>query len=608
MRRETVNDNSHSPPFKDRACCRLCFWTICFFVAVLQPLSAQSASFSAALDRSTISIGESATLTLTFQGVDPSTVPTIEAPPNLLIQYIRTGRQITMQNLKTTSSRTFDYRVTPQQPGEYVIPAIQAQAGGRTHATQPIELRVLKAGAESKRNDGAPAQAFLRVNVPRETAFVGEAFPIEILLFVTSGQDVQMPQLRGEGFLFGKLSQPMQAMEVIGSQSYNVLTFRTWAMAVKTGQLTIGPVQCSFTLLVPAAAPSRGGFFDEFFSMGPRIQAKPVTLASDPRQVEVLPLPLENQPPDFSGAVGNYSIATHASPTALAAGDPVTLQVQIAGQGHLESLAFPGELDWSGFQIYPTASKIESTDQLGLAGVKTFERVVIPQNPKVKVVPAISFSFFDPDQKTYRTVRSEPIQIAVAPAATPPQPAVFKSAADEPAVAHGMAHIKPHLGAITPLQPLLVRQRWFLLLQTVPLAICLAAVLRRMRRERVESNPRLRRRLRVAEIVRRGIRQLSVLAQENRKDEFFASLFRLLQEQLGERLNLPSSAITEAVLEERLHGRAPGDLVMELHELFQVCNQARYAPLRSSRELMELVPRTEAALRDLAQLPDVNAK
>ena len=35
-------------------------------------------------------------------------------------------------------------------------------------------------------------------------------------------------------------------------------------------------------------------------------------------------------------------------------------------------------------------------------------------------------------------------------------------------------------------------------------------------------------------------------------DEFFAVLFRLLQEQLGERLDLPASAITEAVIEERL--------------------------------------------------------
>jgi hypothetical protein len=77
---------------------------------------------------------------------------------------------------------------------------------------------------------------------------------------------------------------------------------------------------------------------------------------------------------------------------------------------------------------------------------------------------------------------------------------------------------------------------------------------------------------------------------------------------LGERLDLPATAITEAVLDDRLQGRAPADLVGQLHELFQVCNQARYAAHRTSQELMALVPKVETALRDLRQLPDSCAK
>jgi len=38
-------------------------------------------------------------------------------------------------------------------------------------------------------------------------------------------------------------------------------------------------------------------------------------------------------------------------------------------------------------------------------------------------------------------------------------------------------------------------------------------------------------------------------------EAFFATLFRLLQEQLGERLELPASSITEAVIEEHLRPR-----------------------------------------------------
>ena len=39
-----------------------------------------------------------------------------------------------------------------------------------------------------------------------------------------------------------------------------------------------------------------------------------------------------------------------------------------------------------------------------------------------------------------------------------------------------------------------------------------------------------------------------------------------------------------------------------LRELFQTCNQARYAPQKSSQELASLIPQLESVLRELQQL------
>jgi len=82
-------------------------------------------------------------------------------------------------------------------------------------------------------------------------------------------------------------------------------------------------------------------------------------------------------------------------------------------------------------------------------------------------------------------------------------------------------------------------------------------------------------------------------------------LFRLLQEQVGERLDLPAPSITEAVIEEQLrpHG-VPEEILTQLHELFHACNQARYAPQHTLPMLVALAPRAEAVLRELQQLPD----
>jgi hypothetical protein len=107
----------------------------------------------------------------------------------------------------------------------------------------------------------------------------------------------------------------------------------------------------------------------------------------------------------------------------------------------------------------------------------------------------------------------------------------------------------------------------------------------------------------VAQVVRQGLAELRRHAAGNRSDDFFATLARLLQEQLGERLDLPASAITEAVIDEHLRPRGVPEAVLgSLRELFQTCNFARYAPIKSSQELTAMIPKIEAALRDLQEL------
>jgi hypothetical protein len=97
--------------------------------------------------------------------------------------------------------------------------------------------------------------------------------------------------------------------------------------------------------------------------------------------------------------------------------------------------------------------------------------------------------------------------------------------------------------------------------------------------------------------------ELKKYAAANQPDQFFAMLFRLLQEQLGERLDCPASAITENVVEEQaLLRRAPAATRDALREQFQLCNQARYAPLRGSSELNLVAAQFEKVIRELQDL------
>src|SRR5206468_7792151 len=71
--------------------------------------------------------------------------------------------------------------------------------------------------------------------------------------------------------------------------------------------------------------------------------ALPISLTADALTIEVRPLPTNNVPADFNGAVGNYSLNLALSTNAVTVGDPITLTVQIGGQGPIESLTLSSD-------------------------------------------------------------------------------------------------------------------------------------------------------------------------------------------------------------------------------------------------------------------------
>ena len=144
---------------------------------------------------------------------------------------------------------------------------------------------------------------------------------------------------------------------------------------------------------------------------------------------------------------------------------------------------------------------------------------------------------------------------------------------------------------------------WFILVQFIPVAVWLSLLIRRKSAERLAANPHLRRQRLVAQIVREGLKKLNLAAQQNDPETFFATAFHLLQEQLGERLDRPASAITEAVLDEpALVNRLPEETLAALHDLFHTFNQARYAPQSTNAELVSLAVTVQDALNILKQL------
>ena len=184
-----------------------------------------------------------------------------------------------------------------------------------------------------------------------------------------------------------------------------------------------------------------------------------------------------------------------------------------------------------------------------------------------------------------------------------PTIAANKNSTPENQTPQDILPIKENLGTLEMKTVPLVEQPAFIALQTLPILAFLAAFIWRKRTDNLANNPRLRRKLTVEKLVQNGIADLQKFAALNNSEEFFALLFRLLQEQLGERLDCPASAITEDVVEENslLRG-TPETTRNDLRELFQLCNQARYAPVRGTSELNSVALQFEKVIGELQEV------
>lgn len=581
------------PGAKAFAAIVICFW-LC--------LAAQAANFTATLDRDSINLGETATLSLTFEGGQPQDAPS-PAVAGLEFSSMGNSSSFSINNGQMSSQVSVNYSVTAEAPGQYTIPSMTAAIGGQIFRSQPLTLKVIKPGAPSAAQINSGSQiAFMRLILPDKKVFPGEMVVGQMQIFfrddVQQEANFQFTSQAADGFSVGKMIEGPKQQAQVGNRIYKVVPVSIALTVNRTGTVTAGPFTAN-VVIVTGADQNMGPF--GFFGG----QQQQITLATESATAESLPLPTQNVPADYNGAIGDYTMSMTAGPTNVAVGDPITVDVTISGRGALDSLSMPAQSGWRDFKIFSPTSKVSPGNDLGDEGTKKFEVIVTPQNASVHELPAFSFSYFNPDDGNYHTLTQPATPLAVSAVAATPLPtiATTKQSSTENQTPQDIVPIRENLGALAQNGPPFIMRPAFIALQAVPVLAFLAALIWRKRTDSLANNPRLRRQRAVAQLIAGGLDDLNKFATENKSHEFFAMLFRLLQEQLGERLDCPAISITEADVDERLIvlGATP-ETLNALRELFHACNQARYAPIQTSQELSALAAKFKKVAGELQSL------
>lgn len=313
----------------------------------------------------------------------------------------------------------FRFRVEAAQAGQFMVPALTAEQGGKKAQSQPARFTVRAV------DDSSDMQ--LRLVLPERPLWVGEtvdgalewylrrdvgnrAFAVPLF---DEEQRFEIEAPAGEprlgGFRAGgrPLELPYeQAKATLDGAQYSRFRFSFRLTPISPGSQAPPPPR--------VVAELQTGVGRDMFGF-PVPQSRLFQAVAKPLRIEVRPLPLAGRPASFKNAVGRaFAMEVQAGRTVVRVGDPIELRVLLRGRGRLPGLILP-ELSAMGLdaQHFTAPEEPPSGEVLEDGKGKLFRVSVRLRSTDVREIPALSFSYFDPDQGRYETVRSQPIALSV---------------------------------------------------------------------------------------------------------------------------------------------------------------------------------------------------
>ena len=509
-------------------------------------------------------------------------------------------RKISIVNGQYSSRKSWIYSVMPLKTGRFTIPALSINVNGTAYATEAVEIEVTDASGATGvtsaplspgTNASLDDKIFLVLRLPKDKVYLNERLPIKVLLFVAdlSIADVRFPEFKQAGVDMDKFGQPRQYDQVINGKQYRIAEFDTNIYPARTGEMTIGPVtlDCNIVMRSASARAPFGGsrFNDDFFNtFFDRYEKRPLTARTKTSDLTVLPLPEENKPADFAGAVGQFSLDVSVGPVEVNVGDPVTVKMQVGGEGNLKMVQPPVFSKADQFKVYDPQIKEEN-------GFKKLEQVLIPESEQVTGIPAVRFSYFDPALQQYQTLTKGPFPVTVRKPKTGTGFTVIgatvggESPVSAPAVlGQDIIFIKEDPGTFYVVGERFYRSPAFDLAVALFLGVWGMLYGAYRRTHKMTTDVAYARRLLAPKEARRDLREARRLLPLEDTGRFYDALFRTLQKYLGNKLHLPAGAVVLETIQSRLAGRVDEKWLGEIKQAFEECDAIRYAPAGSSAE------------------------
>jgi hypothetical protein len=341
--------------------------------------------------------------------------PVLHGLEAFLVRRGGTSSRIEIINGKVSAGLTYTYFIQPQKTGTFQIGPAEINVDGRKSKSNRVKLMV-KASVKPSGVDRGPV--FIEASIGSSDVYVEEQVLYILKLYRRVNVDnlsLSLPQV--EHIAFKQLGKPREYQATVGGVTYQVLEVRYSLSAAKEGEYVIGPSKMNMTVRGRGSQSLVDDFFQSPFSSFS--SGRPLTVAADPVELNVLVLPEKERPADFSGLVGHFRMESRLQPTRLKAGESATLTVQISGKGNINRIPDIDLPELPFARAYNDQPLLETEqDDQGIGGRKTMKWALVPQKTGRFEIPVLKLSFFNPDTEKYDILQTSLHTLSVLPGTT----------------------------------------------------------------------------------------------------------------------------------------------------------------------------------------------
>ncbi len=369
-------------------------------------------SMTLSLDRNEAAIADNIRMVVKISGTRSSdSWPSINGLELFDVVQQGTSSRVEIINTKFSSAIEYNYMIQPKEEGTYKIGPARLTIDGKTITSNTENLTIKKTDRSSGVNRG---EIFLNASLSSKEIYIEEQAVYTLKLYYqVSVKDVSLSLPEVKHLAFKQIEKPSEYQSVYNGKNYQVLEVRYILLSSKEGNYSINPARINLTVMQARRGSGFGIFDDPFFSMTAGITK---SVASNPIELKVLPLPKKERPSDFTGMIGTFDIKSSLEPAKIKKGESATLTVVIEGHGNakfIPDLHVPAQQYLKVYADRPVLE--ESVDSDGIKGSKTLKWALAPEKEGQYEIPPLRVSFFDTQKKQYRTIETLPSQLSVLP-------------------------------------------------------------------------------------------------------------------------------------------------------------------------------------------------